>query len=181
MCGGRGQSGKAGFLGRKRFDDAVAFGGLRHGANRRPVSVVPDHRAGLSSRAVLYRVCRAVISSANIIVAPVFRPVQVDGDMGRVLAQHSWLTMLSSVLIVSSLFIGVHRLFFRQACALPSCLFDPGPFVSHNSTIFTKDCLNSSCSSLIFLYRNQLHSGICNVLADMVWRQALALIEFNKL
>ena len=44
--------------------------------------------------------------------------ISVDDDMAAALAQHSWQTKLSSVIVVCLLVAGVHRLFFRRSRAL---------------------------------------------------------------
>ena len=83
-------------------------------------------------------------------VAAVFRLVPVDDYMSAALAQHSWQTKLSSVIVVSLLVAGAHRLFFRHPRVLLIYLIAPGFYTFQNVLIFGKYCLHRSCPPLAF-------------------------------
>ncbi len=83
-------------------------------------------------------------------IGAVLHLVNVDESMAAALAQHSPLSKLSSVITISLLVVGAHKLFFRQRGALAIYLLAPGVYLFQNVLIFSKYCLHYSCPSVSF-------------------------------
>ena len=93
-------------------------------------------------------------------IGAVFHLVDVDENMAAALAQHSPLTKLSSVLTVSLLVVGTHKLFFRQRRALAIYLLAPAIYLFQNGLIFSKYCLHYRCPPVSFFVPVAMNCGV---------------------
>lgn len=117
---------------------------------------------------ILYCLHLCLIPWAVWYVASVFNLIPVDERLASALAQHSWRTKLSSVLVCGAQVAGVHRLFFRQPRAVAIYVVGPGIYVLQNILIFGQYCFHYTCPPSTFFVPVGTNAAAMLIMAGLI-------------